>query len=381
MNASRQLAHRRGQPLAVLGCMLVGWIGARAALWERIDLPGLPTPVVAAVSKVLPAALRSPVASLPQRHLEPQPPIIAKAAPYAARPRPLPPGAGSIATPADFGAAGGSLDGTRSAAAHQLAWMAGVAQLPVPSFVMDNLTQSEVRYANHFPAAPGRKSGADFGKLRWSGDGWLLLRAGGVGPTAAGLPSPTYGVSQIGGIVRYRLIPSKAQSPALFLRVNSALRVPRGEEAALGVAIRPASGLPVALQAELRATQQTSRSTLRPALVAVSQLPPVSLPHGVSAEIYGQAGYVGGPDSTAFVDGQLRIERRLARLGGGELRVGLGGWGGAQKGASRLDLGPTATLDFPLGGGQGRVAADWRLRTAGNAAPKSGPALTLSAGF
>lgn len=65
MNASRQLGHRRGQPLAVLGCMLVGWIGARAALWERIDLPGLPPPVVAAVSKVLPAALRSPVASLP----------------------------------------------------------------------------------------------------------------------------------------------------------------------------------------------------------------------------------------------------------------------------------------------------------------------------
>ena len=93
------------------------------------------------------------------------------------------------------------------------------------------------------------------------------------------------------------------------------------------------------------------------------------------------AGYVGGAGATAFVDGQVRIERHLARIGRGELRLGLGGWGGAQKDANRLDLGPTATLDFPIGSVQGRLSADWRLRAAGNAAPNTGPAITLSAGF
>ena len=113
----------------------------------------------------------------------------------------------------------------------------------------------------------------------------------------------------------------------------------------------------------------------------MTELPRFDLPAGLSGEIYAQAGYVAGPNASAFVDGQLRVERRLARLGRGELRAGLGAWGGAQKGANRIDVGPSATLDFPLGGGQGRVSADWRLRAAGNAAPKSGPAITLSAGF
>ena len=40
-----------------------------------------------------------------------------------------------------------------------------------------------------------------------------------------------------------------------------------------------------------------------------------------------------------------------------------------------------ATLAVPLGSGGGRLTADWRFRVAGNAAPASGPALTLSAGF
>ncbi|MEY4238629.1 MAG: hypothetical protein RL339_1230, partial [Pseudomonadota bacterium] len=111
------------------------------------------------------------------------------------------------------------------------------------------------------------------------------------------------------------------------------------------------------------------------------ELPRFTLPAGLAGEVSAQAGDVGGPGGTAFVDGQLRVERRLLRLGRSELRAGLGAWGGAQKGANRIDVGPSATLDFPVGGGQGRVSADWRLRAAGNAAPQSGPAITLSAGF
>jgi len=44
-------------------------------------------------------------------------------------------------------------------------------------------------------------------------------------------------------------------------------------------------------------------------------------------------------------------------------------------------VGPSAGISFRLGEAQGRVAADYRFRVAGNAEPASGPALTLTAGF
>ena len=99
-------------------------------------------------------------------------------------------------------------------------------------------------------------------------------------------------------------------------------------------------------------------------------------------EAYVQAGYVGGRFETAFVDGQARIDRRLMRLGDDEeVRAGVGAWGGAQKGAARLDVGPTASVAFRLGDAPSRIAVDYRLRVAGDAAPASGPAVTFSAGF
>ncbi|MFZ5743570.1 MAG: hypothetical protein ACOY7T_03705 [Pseudomonadota bacterium] len=376
---------RRGQPLIALGAVLLGWVGLRAVLWEEIALPGLPTPVAEAVARVLP-----PVA---QREARPVPtaaaaitPVVRTppSAPVPLAPPPtliaVPPPASLPSLPPEFAPAGGTGEAPRVAAAHQLAWMAGVAQLPMPRFVMDRLSATD-RTAALMPAEARQARVAPLSAKRWSADGWLLLRQGGVGTTAAGLPSPSYGASQAGAVIRYRLAPASAHRPALYLRASSAVQAPRGEELALGLSARPLARVPVALQAELRATQQARGTTWRPAVGAVTELPRFDLPAGLSGEAYAQAGYVGGPGASAFVDGQLRIERRLARLGRGELRAGLGAWGGAQKGANRVDVGPSATLDFPLGGGQGRVSADWRLRAAGNAAPRSGPAITLSAGF
>jgi len=380
-----RLRPRRGQPLIALGAVLLGWVGLRAALWEEIALPGLPTPVAEAVARVLP-----PVA---QREARPVPTVAAAIAPVVrtppSAPVPLapppvliavPPPASLPSLPPEFAPAGGTGEAPRVAAAHQLAWMAGVAQLPMPRFVMDRFSATN-RTAALMPAEARQARVAPLSAKRWSVDGWLLLRQGGVGTTAAGLPSPSYGASQAGAVIRYRLAPASAHRPALYLRASSAVQAPRGEELALGLSARPLARVPVALQAELRATQQARGTTWRPAVGAVTELPRFDLPAGLSGEVYAQAGYVGGPGASAFVDGQLRIERRLARLGRSELRAGLGAWGGAQKGANRVDVGPSATLDFPLGGGQGRVSADWRLRAAGNAAPKSGPAITLSAGF
>ncbi len=382
MSAPRLTQRRRGQPLAVLGVLIVGWIGLRAVLWERIELTVLAAPFQAAVAKVLPAGAGGLSAQVPEvRQIAPLPPAVVRPADLSV-PTPLPPVAG-LTQPAplpEFGPASGPLEPSRVAAAHQLAWMAGVAQLPIPRFIIDRLGQSG-RTANLIPAEARPMQLSAMGARRWSADGWLLLRDGGVGLTAAGLPSPSYGASQLGAVVRYRLMPASANRPAVFLRATSAVRSPRGEEVALGLSARPLAGLPVTLQAELRATRQLSATTLRPALGAVTELPQLTLPAGFAAAAYGQAGYVGGPDATAFVDAQVRVERRFARLGQSELHLGLGAWGGAQEGARRIDLGPTARINFPIGSGQGRVSADWRVRAAGNAAPRSGPALTLSAGF
>lgn len=264
----------------------------------------------------------------------------------------------------------------RIAAGHQLLYLAALAQLPMPEL----------------PAARGRVGGGqDLSKpreSRWSADAWMLLRRGGngfnlpgAGLPGANLPSGAYGASQAGAVLRFRLAPGNPHRPALYLRATSAVQAPRGEEVAAGFSVRPLARVPVSVLAEARATHTLTGTIVRPAAALVSEFPPLDLPLGLRGEAYVQGGYVGGRDSTAFADGQARLEHRLASAGRWQLRAGGGVWGGAQKGAKRLDVGPTATLDVPLGPVNGRVAADWRFRVAGNAAPTSGPALTLSAGF
>jgi len=214
---------------------------------------------------------------------------------------------------------------------------------------------------------------------RWSADGWLLVRDDSVTPFLSGRPS--YGRSQAGALVRYGLAAASPHRPQAYLRASAALAGEREREVALGLSARPLGGLPlrVAVEARLGETDRGTRAS--PAAYAVTELAPFRLPAGMRAEIYAQAGYVGGAFATAFIDGQAHVERRLATRSGIEVSVGTGAWGWAQEGASRLDLGPTAIVAFRLGKGFGRIAADYRVRVAGNAEPASGPALTVSAGF
>ena len=76
-----------------------------------------------------------------------------------------------------------------------------------------------------------------------------------------------------------------------------------------------------------------------------------------------------------------RVERPLVHPGNFEPRAGGGVWGGAQRGASRVDVGPTATVNFRLGPTNTRLSADYRWRVSGNSASDSGPVVTSSAGF
>jgi hypothetical protein len=191
----------------------------------------------------------------------------------------------------------------------------------------------------------------------------------------------TYGGSQVGAVLRYRLAPGSAHRPTAYLRGSAALGNVGEREAALGISVRPLAVLPVILAAEGRVGMQSDRAVARPAVMAVTEFPAVTLPGQTRAEFSLQAGYVGGAGGTPFADGQLRIDRRLARTGGLELRAGAGAWGGAQRGAARLDVGPTATLGIAQGAAAARIGLDWRFRLAGAASPASGPALTVSAGF
>ena len=139
--------------------------------------------------------------------------------------------------------------------------------------------------------------------------------------------------------------------------------------------------IPLRLHGEARVFQTGSSIETRAAGFVVTELPPQRLPANLRAETYIQAGFVTGRFATAFVDGQTRLTWPVVERDDMRVDVGAGAWGGAQEGASRLDVGPTASLGVRLGAVNARLSADYRFRVAGDAEPASGPALTLSAGF
>lgn len=389
---NRRSRQRRGQPLVALGLILGAWVAVRVAVWEAPRAAPAPQDVRAEAGTPgsRPASLRDHGApEKPEQAAREAPsqagggagtsgwmlrapvPVAQPEAPMQASLLPAAPPRPPAFAPVPVGTAAG----------HQLLWMAATSRLPLPAGVAEASLAAQ-RAALLVPdrTRAAMPASAPASARRWSVEGWVLLRRGG-GLAAGGLAAPALGASQAGAVLRYRLAPGSGHRPALYLRGSAALNGSAEREAAAGLALRPVPGLPVAVMAEARATRMAGRTHLRPAIAAVTELPPWRLPLGARAEAYAQAGYVGGAGATAFIDGQLRIQRPLGAVAGMELAAGGGVWGGAQAGASRLDAGPAATLDLRIGPGQARVAVDWRFRVAGNAAPTSGPALTLSAGF
>ena len=377
-------AKYRGQPLLVLLILLGGWVGLRMVLWQSPFAHAI-GPARAAVVAVRTPALghRSAVVqhSAPPAadantwpfHLPPAPPPA-----WSTQPLPAPDAwRGGTGSPA-AGTGGPARLAPQVAAGHELMLLAALSQVPLPGDLAALLEPAQRPEAAPFQA-PVRLAESRAPTDRWSADAWVLLRRDTTTAVTSGRGS--YGQSQAGAVIRYHLAPSSGFRPTAYLRASQALAADRESEAAFGVAARPIPGLPLSAAAELRATHTGGRTALRPAVFAVTELPPAALPFGFTGEAYAQAGYVWGDYRTAFVDGEIRAERRLMRLGPAELRVGGGVWGGAQKGAERLDVGPGATLALKIGQAPSRVSMDWRFRVAGDANPSSGPALTLSAGF
>lgn len=358
----------RGQPLVVLGLVLTGWVSARAVMWDAPTLPLAAAPPGPALPRALPALATASVA-------DPLPaPAFGRVSPLAPPPHVRHP---ALALP-PRAAAAAPLPPVRLVVGQQLLFMAALSDVPLP----DSLARTIVASMPPAFATPRGKSGAESAS-RWSADGWLMLRPDGSGRTGLGAPATaTYGASQAGAVVRYRLVPGSEHRPAAYLRGTAALNGSRQKEAALGLSARPFAGVPVVVAVEARITDDRFASRVRPVAMAITELPPFRLPAEARGEAYAQAGYAGGKGATAFVDGQVRADRQVARIGKAELRAGAGVWGGAQKDAARLDVGPSASLGVAVtDNASARASLDWRFRIAGNAAPASGPAFTLSAGF
>lgn len=237
------------------------------------------------------------------------------------------------------------------------------------------------------PSAPTHKTPARSSPTkRWSGDAWLLLREGRgqvVPASSAAGPLPaSYGASQAGAVVRFTLNPDAAMRPAVYIRASKALIEGGESEGALGGSFRPMPDLPITAHAEARVARVDGETRIRPAAFVTTGIDAMPLPLGARLRGYAQAGYVGGRDATPFVDGQAVIDRSvLASDVGGTFNLGAGAWGGAQKGAERLDIGPSVSLSGQVGAVPLRLSVDYRMRVAGQAAPDSGAVLTLSTGF
>ena len=380
MTAERAAVTGRGQPLWALGGLLLCWIGMRAALIELppapkpaaienlrkiVGLPGSPSPPPRIADEgILPAraawrhALARPVETMRPATFE-QGPILLM--PPAA----LPP------RQADGSSA------ARRTAGHNLLWMAAMGAIPLLPEVVAALERPRSERSptsSPLPIGHARPS-------RWSGDAWLAWRSGMAPLGAPGAITPVFGGSQAGAVLRYDLVPRSVHRVSAYVRAVRALSGSQDGDIAAGIAVRPLPRLPVTAHGEARLSHSVAGLTLRPAAFVSGGVEDTPIAAGITARGYAQTGYVGGRGATAFADGSLIAEKPLWRERDTLLTAGAGAWGGAQRGAARLDIGPAASLRFRIGEGAARLSADYRLRIAGNAAPGDGAALTLSAGF
>ncbi|MEM7780090.1 MAG: hypothetical protein AAF697_06860 [Pseudomonadota bacterium] len=406
-SVSTPLAGRRGGPLAVLAVLLLGWGVARSLLWEspfvlpNIDLPEIDLAVVDPAQNGTRSL--SPVNEaedeLTGNRLDPI--DGAWRVGYGigsyreAYDGPFTPQASSK----NWRARPDAMPLSKIAAGHQQLMIRGFAvdwhSADVERAVGDGHTQLARRRTPAREAAPpfaplpagvlGDLSGQ--GKPnRWTLDTFGFFRQGSGSLSTSLGRVPVYGASQAAANLQYRAAPESGFDPRGFVRAYRAL-VEGGEtEVATGLSARPIPGVPLRTVAELRVSRNPVGTDYRPAGYVVSELPPQSLPAGFLLETYAAAGYVGGEADTYFADGQAALTREVITVNGPtnipvRISVGGAGWGGAQRGAERVDVGPTMRVELKVGDVPARISVDWRERVVGEAAPESGLAATISTQF
>ena len=370
------MATKRGQPLVAIVSLLAGYTVLRTAFWTPL-LDAIPEPSSTAINNparpIAPLQVLAQGSEAPNVALEPEPSRgrfvqaerIEPSLAFADIPR-------MKAVDQDY----------PSGAGPQRLWSISMADTPLAK--RDPFPLADGAFRNLFISNDG-ESYRSTSQRRISGDAWVFARAGGP-PSALAAPAlANYGASQAGAVLRYALAPDTAARPELYGRIVAALQTPAQEDVALGISAQPLSGLPLRFHAEARVTRQgeaSQRETqVRPAVFATTGSYSEDRESGLTARGYAQAGYVGGRSATAFADGQIVGERTVARFDLGEIAVGAGAWGGVQRDAGRLDIGPSASVALRLGRSTVRLSADYRFRIAGDAQPGSGAAVTLSTGF
>ncbi|MEW4468116.1 hypothetical protein AB1K62_09815 [Parasphingorhabdus sp. JC815] len=219
-----------------------------------------------------------------------------------------------------------------------------------------------------------------------SGYFWAFVRQSsgserfGSGAPALQSPGGQYGGSQAGAILTYRLAGTQQNSLSAYMRASTAISLKGQEELAFGVRARPFDKLPVFLFAEQRMGPKQIRNRGTSFFVA-GGTEPARLATDLSLETYGQAGFLFAKQNSYFFDASANVQRKLWEKGGYKLTAGGGVWAGGQKGLTRVDVGPRANIHIPVGTMDMRFSLDWRQRIGGNAAPDSGPAMTVTTGF
>jgi hypothetical protein len=347
---------------------------------QRPPLPPLsapPPPVLLASARPVraarPALLQLP---LPMARLQPQA-AAALPAPFPA----LAPGAPSPAT------------APPAIAPHAPAMPAPAAVAPT-AFSLASLAYDRLRSRRRRDAAalfdaalslePGnrqwRQDRRALGR-HWQAEAFALVRespASRFNAPGAGLPgaaaSPVLGGGQAGASLAFVPDPLARRPIAAVARVVAAVDPVGGldrqsAQAALGVRLGLLPGLSVTAERLQPLAGGRGQFTLR--LAGGGRVG--------RFDGYGEAGVLERGDIYAGGQATARV------LNVGPATLAAGAWGSVQTGATqagtstvwRVDVGPQVMVPV----GRLRLAADWRQRVAGNAAPGSGPVLTVSAGF
>lgn len=341
-------AGRRGQPLYALTFLFAGWILARLAAHIPLypsppPLPAPPETIIIAAARFVPAQLGPP--PVPSRL--PMPAPSARAAFHKRM---------AAASPEDM-----RLD--------PLQFLHPVTDFTPrhPHGPIQDTDPSPFPIPTAAPP-PAPPVSTD----RWSGSGWMLWRPGGMSGDLASVGR--LGGSQVGLRLDYRLTPTPRL--AAYARATRALDHPTAPEAAIGLALRPAPGIPISLAIERRiALGDGARDAM--AVMAVGGFGPTEIAPRLNAESYVQTGLVGLRHRDAFIDGKVSLSTPVRPA----IHIGGALSGGAQPGVERLDIGPELQIRLPLPQAAARLSVEWRQRIVGRAAPESGLAITLASDF
>jgi hypothetical protein len=352
------MAKLRGRPLLYFGVVLAGWIAGRSMM---LDAPA--NPITASPAFAAKPSLRA-VSAKPDM----EPAIAASRSISRAR-------AAQRRAPRPFFTSFGLHPA-------QDPWQEGGRPSGLPMLTLVAGGGEPLSTGRDTPPtnalAPVGKAGSPPLERRWGANvyAYSFWRFS-TGESNALAPQAQYGGSQSGMILT--VDPFGAQDKGLAILARGAF-TPDGadKELALGLRWRPAANVPLSLSAERRFR---FNGVDRFSFYAAGGLDKVPVIGELALDAYAQAGFATGKGGSGFFDAQGKLTHPVGELGGVRVKAGAGSWAGGQRGASRLDVGPTIAAQIDAGPAPILIQLDWRLRAAGDARPKNGLALTVSSGF